>query len=392
MKIKIDNIDHLGRGISKIAGKVCFIPKSIPGDIVNVSLYKENKNYNILKLDNIDSLSSLRCDYKCPYYLECGGCNIRGLNYQEQLKFKENKVKDIFKKYLNMEIKPNVIGSKKTEGYRNKITYHYDKYLGLVGEYNGIISIDRCLLVSDRVNELYELIKKEDLSKIKKITIRECDNGLILDIDGDMFISNLSNKCISIFMNGKQVYFKEDGYIKLKDLKFKISHDSFFQINTSNITTLYDEIVRVGNFTSNDKVIDLYSGVGSIGIYIAKYIKKVTGIEIIKNAVKDAEYNIKINNINTVSYVCGDVGKINDIDINGDILIVDPPRTGMDKRSTGIINESGIKKIIYVSCDPMTLVRDLKILTNYSISNISVIDMFPETHHTECVCLLMLKN
>ena len=193
-------------------------------------------------------------------------------------------------------------------------------------------------------------------------------------------------------MNNRNVYFKEDGYIRLNDLKFRISHDSFFQINTSNITALYDEIIKVGNFTKSDRVIDLYSGVGSIGIYIAKYVKKVTGIEIVKNAVIDAEYNIEINRIDNVSYVCGDVAKINDKDIIGDILIVDPPRIGMDKRSTRIINDSGIKKIIYVSCNPMTLVRDLKDLTNYNISNISVVDMFPETHHVESVVLLTLKK
>ena len=177
MKLKIDNMDHLGRGISKIDGKICFIPKTIPGDIVEASLYKENKKYNIFKMDKLDMSSKLRCDYICPYYLECGGCNIRGLDYQEQLKFKENKVKNIFRKYLNIEIKPNVIGSKDTEGYRNKITYHYDQHLGLVGEYNKIIPIDRCLLVSDKVNEVYELIKKEDLRKIKKVTIRECNKS-----------------------------------------------------------------------------------------------------------------------------------------------------------------------------------------------------------------------
>jgi len=162
----------------------------------------------------------------------------------------------------------------------------------------------------------------------------------------------------------------------------------FFQINTSNISKLYNEIIRYGEFTKNDVVIDLYCGVGSISLYIAKYVKSVLGIEIVEDAIKDAKENAKINNINNVKFLCGDVSKLIDGNINGDTLIVDPPRIGIDEYSLEVINKSKINKIIYVSCDPMTLVRDIKKLDNYELCNISVVDMFPQTHHVESITVL----
>ena len=227
---------------------------------------------------------------------------------------------------------------------------------------------------------------------VKLITIKECDNGLILIISGKLEVDSLINKCIQIIINDEIVYKKEDGYINIGDIKYKVSPKAFFQINTSNISNLYDEIVRYGNFNKNDKVIDLYCGVGSISLYIAKYVKSVLGIEIVPDAIKDAKENAKINKINNANFLCGDVSKLIDDNIDGDILIVDPPRTGLDKHTVNVINEKGIQKLIYVSCDVMTLVRDIKLLTNYEVKDISVVDMFPGTHHVECVSLLCRRN
>ena len=388
MQVKITSMDHLGNGIAKVDNKVIFIPKSIPSDEVDIDIYREYKKYSVGKIKEINKKSASRIDAECPYYSICGGCNIGNLSYDNQLLFKENKVKNIFKKYLNLDITPTVIGSNKQYKYRNKITYHIDKKLGLIGEFGGVIDIDKCLLVSDKVNELYREIKKLDLSMVKLITIKECDNGLILIISGKLEVDSLINKCIQITINDEIVYKKEDGYINIGDLKYKVSPKAFFQINTSNISNLYDEIVKYGNFNKNDKVIDLYCGVGSISLYIAKYVKSVLGIEIVPDAIKDAKENAKINKINNANFLCGDVSKLIDDNIDGDILIVDPPRTGLDKHTVDVISEKKIKKLIYVSCDVMTLVRDIKLLTNYEIKDISVVDMFPGTHHTECVVKL----
>ncbi len=392
MKVKITSMDHKGNGIAKLDNKVIFVPKSIPDDYVDIDIYRDYKNYSIGRINKITKKSDSRVDLICPYYDMCGGCNISNLSYAEQLLFKENKVKNIFKKYLDLDINPKVIGSKMKYGYRNKITYHKDDVLGLIGEFCGIIDIDKCYLVSDKVNELYQEIKKLDISLVKLITIRECDNGLILIIDGKLDTNSLKDLCISIIMNDKIIYQKEDGYIHVGELKYKVSPKAFFQINTSNISNLYDEIIRYGKFTKNDSLIDLYSGVGSISLYVAKYVKNVLGIEIIPEAIDDAWENAKINNIDNAKFICGDVNKLIDDNVKCDVLIVDPPRVGLDKHTVEIINDSKIKKIIYVSCDTMTLVRDIKLLDNYELTDITVVDMFPQTHHVECVSLLCRRN
>ena len=388
MKVKIIDMDHKGNGIGKIDNKVIFIPKSVAGDYVDIDIYKENKKYNIGKINKIVDKSDLRINAVCPYYEVCGGCNISNLNYADQLEFKKNKVINVFKKYLNVDINPNIIGSKREYGYRNKITYHNDACLGLIGEFDGIVNIDKCLLVSDKVNELYSEIKKLDLLLVKLITIRECNNGLILIVDGKLDIDNLKTYCIEIVVNNKTVYQKEAGYIKIGNLKYKVSPKSFFQINTSNISNLYDEIIKYSEFTNEDKVIDLYCGVGSISLYIAKYVKSVLGIEIIPEAIKNAKENAKINQIENAQFICGDVSKLIDDNIDCDTLIVDPPRVGLDRHTIDVINKKKINKLIYVSCDAMTLVRDIKLLNNYKLENISVIDMFPETHHCESITVL----
>ena len=336
--------------------------------------------------------SSKRQEAICPYYEKCGGCQISNLSYLEQLEFKKNKVKNIFSKYLNKSIDPVIIDSDKRYQYRNKITFHNEGELGLVSIENRCMPIDRCLLVSDKVNQIYELIKREDTSRLDKLIIKECDNGIILSIYGIINYNKFRDLCISIYVDDKRVYFKEEGYIYVKDIKYLISNKSFFQINTSNISKLYDLIIQYGKFNGTERVIDLYCGVGSISLYVSRYVDSVLGIEIVDDAIKDARKNANNNMISNVSFICSDVSLVIDDNINCDVLIVDPPRVGIDKHTIDVINKSGIKKIIYVSCDPMTLVRDIKRLDNYEFVDITLVDMFPQTHHVENVILLQRKD
>ena len=224
-----------------------------------------------------------------------------------------------------------------------------------------------------------------------KMIIKECDNGIILSIYGIINYNKFRDLCISIYVDDKRVYFKEEGYIYVKDIKYLISNKSFFQINTSNISKLYDLIIQYGKFNGTERVIDLYCGVGSISLYVSRYVDSVLGIEIVDDAIKDARKNANNNMISNVSFICSDVSLVIDDNINCDVLIVDPPRVGIDKHTIDVINKSGIKKIIYVSCDPMTLVRDIKRLDNYEFVDITLVDMFPQTHHVESCVLMCLK-
>lgn len=393
MKIKIEKMDHLGRGIGYNDGKIVFVPKAVMGDILDIEIISNHRKYDIGKINKIIQSSDNRIVAKCSYYNECGGCHISNLKYFDQVGFKKDKIVDMFKRYLNININPRVIDSEKEFEYRNKITYQVKNgKIGLVDINNNFIEIDKCLLVSDRVNKLLGALKNEDLSKVTKIVIRECNNGLILSIIGDMNVDNLVNECLEIYINGVKKYSLEEGYLYIDNLKYRVSDKSFFQINTGTIKRLYDEIVRYGNFTGSERVIDLYCGVGSISLYVSRYVKSVLGIEIVKEAINDANYNKKINNIDNASFICSDVSKIIDKNIDGDILIVDPPRAGLDKHTREIINNANIKKIIYVSCDPMTLVRDIQELDKYKLVEVSVVDMFPQTEHVECVSVLQRKN
>lgn len=393
MEIKIIDLDHKGNGIARIDNKIVFIPKTIPLDLVDIDIVKNHKKYDDGRVNKIISGSEDRIESLCPYYEICGGCNISNLNYNKQLEYKKNKIINIFKRYLNMDINLEIIGSDNRYEYRNKITYQCKNgVLGLVSIDNDLLNIDRCAIVSDKVNNLYENICKEDLSKVEKVIIKECDNGLILSIDGEMEIDNFKDMCLSIYINRECVYKKDDGYINIGDIKYRVSMDSFFQVNSKNISRLYDVVVKYGNFNKSDRVIDLYCGVGSISLYISEYVDSVLGIEIISDAISDAKENALLNNIDNVDFICGDVSKLVDDNVSGNVVIVDPPRIGLDNHTVNVLNNIDIDKLIYVSCDSMTLVRDLKKLDKYEIKVVTLVDMFPQTHHVESVILLQKKN
>lgn len=409
MEVRIIDMDHKGNGIGRINNKIVFIPKGITGDLVDIEIVKSHRNYDEGRILKITQSSVDRIDSLCPYYDICGGCNISNLCYTKQLEYKKDKIVNIFKRYLGMEIDPVIIGSNNRYEYRNKITYRcVNGKLGLVSIDNDLVEIDRCYLVSDKVNELYEIISKEDLSWVDKVIIKECNNGLILGIYGNVDINNgdsidnlcfnnknisylidsIKDMCLSIYVNGICVCKNNDGYIYIGDLKYRVSLNSFFQVNTDNISRMYDVIVKYGDFCKNDRVIDLYCGVGSISLYVSRYVKSVLGIEIINDAINDAKENALLNGIDNVDFICGDVSKLVDDNVDGNKIIVDPPRTGLDNHTIDVLNEIDVDRLIYVSCDVMTLVRDLKKLDKYEIKDITLVDMFSQTHHVESIVLL----
>ncbi len=392
MKVDIIDLDHKGNGIARVDNKVVFIPKCIPSDIALIEIVKSHKKYDEGRVLELIEASGDRIDTICPYYNICGGCNISSLNYNKQLEYKKNKIINIFKRYLNLDINPNIIGSDKRYEYRNKITFQCDNNVcGLVSIDNKLINVNECLLVSERVNNLYKKICSEDISLVKKIIIKECDNGLILNIIGNINIDNFKELCLSIYMNDECVYMNGDGYISIGDIKYRVSKDSFFQVNSSNISNLYDVVLKYGEFKNTDNVIDLYCGVGSISLYVSRYVNSVLGIEIIEDAIRDARENAKLNNIGNASFICGDVSSLVDDNVSGNIIIVDPPRVGLDSHTIEVLNNINVEKLIYVSCDPMTLVRDLGKLDKYIVKDITLVDMFPNTHHVESVVLLNKK-
>lgn len=398
--LKIEKLDHYGRGITKLDNKTIFVENALPDEIVEIKIDKEKKKFIEASVLKYIEKSNKRIEPKCPYYNHCGGCNIMHLSYEEQLKFKQEKIENIINKYLNAKVKiNNIVKSDISDFYRNKVTFQVKENIGFYKNNTyDIISIDKCIISSALINSCIKYLKEPNLKDINKIICRTTSlNELMVIIETknkSLDITPLKNIATSIYLKINDeyinIYGKENIQEKLENYKFKISPDSFFQININTCLKLYNKIKEyVGN---NKNVIDLYCGTGSIGIFISKN-NNVIGIEINEDAIKDAIENKKINNLNNINFLCGDSGKkLKELDFNPDIIIVDPPRSGLNNETIKNILKYNSKEIIYVSCDPMTLVRDLNILNEYyEIKEITPFDMFPNTHHIENIAYLFKK-
>lgn len=366
--VTIVDYDHKGRGIARINNKIVFIPNTIIGEIVEIEIIKEKKKYMEAKVLSFIKESPTRVKNNCPYYPKCGGCDLLHIPYDDQLKYKEQKVKNIINKYTKEEIKiNNIIPSDKQFNYRNKVTLQVDR--NKIGFYekesNNIIEIKKCLLLDDKLNNY--------LKKINNTT-----QQIILRTNSNEVLDNNSKTIIKEI--GKYKYF--------------VSLESFFQVNDNVTHKMYEQIKSYCNSTKNDFILDLYCGTGTIGIYLSEECKEVLGVEINKQAILDANRNKKLNKISNINFIANDVSKvINKIEFKPTIIVVDPPRAGLDDKTIKEIIKINPHTVVYTSCDPMTLARDLNILKYYfRIDEITPFDMFPNTYHVECVCRLSKKE
>lgn len=403
IELEIEKLDHQGRGISKSNGYVFFIPNALPGERVIVNIEKIKKNIVNANVEKFITLSKDRVNSICPYFEKCGGCDLLHLSYLNQTLFKENKIKEIMDKFCGCKFKINsIIKCDDNLFYRNKVTFQMDNELGFYEKgTNKVVSIDSCKIVNENVNNLLNVLNDEELiNGINQIIVRSnLNNQLLLIVESsnnfnkNKFIKLVSDYVDSIVINNEIILGGGNIIERLGDYKFIISPNSFFQVNTKQTINLYNQIKEYADLNKNDVLLDLYCGTGTIGIYLSKYCKKVIGIEINEIAIKDANKNKEINNINNIDFICGDALKeIKKLNINPDVVVVDPPRAGLDKKDIDNIFKLNANRIVYVSCDPITLARDLNILGNkYNIIELTPVDMFPNTSHVECVCY-MIKN
>lgn len=381
-----ERLDDFGNGVCHISGKVIFVSNLLPLEEARIKVVLEKKKYMIGEVVEYLKKSNERVISKCPYK-KCG-CALMNLSYEKTLEYKKNRVVSLLKKFAFINISDiEVISSDLVYGYRNKVSLKVKD--GKIGYFkngtNDLIEIDSCLILSNRINEIIGVLKKEELSSVTSIVIKDMDEVLI-DIEGYMNISNLEKYAASIFMNGKCVYGIEKVMSSLMDYKFFVSKDSFFQVNKNVTSKLYSKVLEYAG--RGDKLIDLYCGTGTIGMFLSKNYKEVLGIEINKSAVECALENKKINGINNISFKCGDANKLCKGE-RADTVVVDPARAGLSSLGIKNILEINPKKIVYVSCNPVTLARDLKELSlKYKLKDICLFDMFPWTYHVETVCLL----
>lgn len=434
-----------GEGIAKINDFTIFIPGAIKGEKVKILVVKVLSSYAFAKILEILEKSENRIEPDCKTYKRCGGCNLRHIKYQETLKQKQNSVQSLVDKTLKNKIKvKETIGMENPYYYRNKVQYPVgiDKdgkpQIGVfANRSHEIIPIEKCFIQNEKSEEIAKYIF--DLWNENKYTIynEKTRKGLlrhiviktgiktnqymcILVINGQgfdnekEFVSKITNKykeITSIIVNANMKNTNVilglenrtifgNGYIedKLGEYIFKISPLSFYQVNPIQAEKLYNLGIEKANITKDDIIFDLYCGIGTISLFMSKYAKKVYGIEIVEEAIKAAKENAEINNVDNVEFIAGDVEKalsniIYDRKIIPDIVMVDPPRRGLDNTSINNILNIKSKRLVYISCNPATLVRDLaKLEEMYEVKEIVPVDMFPFTSHIETVTVLIQKN
>lgn len=389
MHVVCERLDDFGRGVGHVSGKVIFVSNLLPLEEARVKVVINKKKYMVGEVVEYLKKSSERVISRCPY--ENCGCALMNLSYEKSLYYKKNRVISLLKKFASIDLVDiDIVSSDLVYRYRNKVSLKVRN--GKIGYFkngsNDLIEIDRCLILSDRINEIIEVLKKEDLNGVSSIVIKDMDEVLI-DIEGYMDISNLKRHVSSIFMNGKLAFGKEKIISSLMGYKFLVSKDSFFQINKGVTEKLYSKVMEYAG--NGDKLIDLYCGSGTIGMILSKNYKEVLGIEINKSAVECAKESMKINEINNISFRCGDANRLCEGE-SADTVVVDPARAGLSSLGIKNILDISPEKIVYVSCNPVTLARDLKELSlNYKLKDICLYDMFPWTYHVESVCLLERK-
>ena len=443
---EVDIIDNgfEGEGIAKINNFTIFIPGVIKGERVKILIVKVLSSFAYGKALEIIKKSEHRKDLDCDTYKRCGGCDLRHIDYNETLNIKRNMVQSLVNKALKNKIKVNdTIGMKIPYYYRNKLIYpvgtdeNGEVFAGIyASRTHTIIKPEKCFIQDEESQEIVqtivELFNKFKLTAyneenkkglIRNIMIKKGKKTnqvlVVLVLSNEQLpyeeeiinellskhknivsvVKNINSKNTNVVLGEKNINVYGEGYLYdyLGEYKFKISPNSFYQVNPIQAEILYNIGVESAKITSNDVVFDLYCGIGTISIFMSKFANKVYGIEIVDQAIEDAKQNALINNIDNVQFFVGDCEKIvdkliNEKNIIPDVVMVDPPRKGLDNTTINNIISIKPRQLIYISCNPATLVRDLSIFEEaYDINSIQPVDMFPFTKHTENIAVLKLK-
>ena len=400
MRVKIEKLDHFGRGICYIDGKICFVEDTLPGEEVKIKIILEKKKYMLGRVKDFYSISSDRVDDLCPYKDKCGGCDLSHLSYKMENEYKCLKVKEILKKYADVdEVLVEDVSFGEEYNYRNKITLHGDH--NIIGYYkknsNDIVPINKCLLVDEKINHIINVINMMNSdNEYKDIIIRVSNDSeeVLISITGKVKgYEVLEDLCDSLIINDEVIKGERCILSFIGEKKFIISDKGFFQVNKTLTERLYNEVLNIVKEVKPKKVLDLYCGCGTIGIYISDYVDEVIGVEVFKESIENAKKNKKLNNCHNIRFICDKVENVIDnIKDNTDLVIVDPPRGGLDKTSIDVLLSMNVNNLIYVSCDPVTLARDIKLLKEkYDVVSVKPFNMFSKTYHVECVCLLKAK-
>lgn len=484
--LTIEKIAAEGNGLGYFEGKVVFVPRVIPGDVVTVQVVKKKRDFFIAKLIKIEKESPFRLKPLCEHFGICGGCTWQILPYEKQLEFKQQQVEDQLIRigHLPLPSISPIIGSQNIQFYRNKLEftfsnkrwflenekivegsdYEKDSYaLGfhIPGMFSKVLDIKQCVLQEDPSNAIRNFVRDYSLSKnlsyfdivnhtglLRNIIIRisyttkeimviivagaaeredydivkekgksknrfypylsKNDKDKVVDlldaiiekfpqVTSAYYVANdKGNDTMAtspIFHHWGKKFITET----MDDLVFIIGPKSFYQTNSPQAYKLYSLVKELAQLSKDEIVYDLYTGTGTIALFVAKDVKKVVGIEYVEQAIEDAKLNAKENGIDNATFFAGDMKDVLNQEFisnngNPDVIILDPPRGGIDKEVADVILNARPKRIIYVSCNPATQGRDLSILSKeYNIEAVQPVDMFPHTQHVENIVALKLK-
>lgn len=445
IEVNITGLGSSGEGVGKADGFTVFVHGALPGEKVSVKLFQVKKSYASGRILNILEESPQRVKPQCAFYEKCGGCQLQHLNYEGQLSVKRQQVKDAIERIGHItccEVLP-VLGMENPWHYRNKMQFPAAKTEGKIqiGCYaaltHNVINIDDCLIQKQANNKIMQVVRQwmqqfnisaydETTGKgvVRHVMGRAgAKNGEVMavivtacydiphagelvtmlktEVDGlKSIVQNINKKRTNIIMGAKNrvLYGKSTIKDRLGNLKFNISPLSFFQVNSAQTEKLYATALDFAALSGKETVIDCYCGTGTISLYLAQKARKVYGIEIVEPAIKDANENAKANNIANAEFICGDAAvempALLKSGVKPDTVLLDPPRAGCDKKVLAAIAGVKPEKIVYVSCNPASLARDMAFLTEngYKAVKAQPVDMFPMTSHIETVVLLSKLN
>ncbi len=443
--VNIESLGYEGEGVAKIDGYPIFIPGALKGECVRIEIIKAKKKYAHGKLLEIIEKSNERREPKCINYEKCGGCTLMHLNYEGQLDFKFHRAKDCIKKIggLDDNLVKYTLGMKNEYRYRNKSIFSVgvveeEIAIGFFSEKtHEIINMDMCLLQDEEADKIIKVVRSwmekysiipakkdgifQEQGLIRNIMIRKgfksnevmvvlvttdkeipYKEELISDLKKEVsnltsIIQNINSKDTNLVLGDKCVTLWGQDYISdyIGKYKFNISPLSFFQVNPAQTEVLYSKALEYANLSGNEIVFDAYCGTGTITLFLSQKAKKVYGVEIVEQAIENARINAKQNGVTNSDFSVGKsedvIPKLIEEGVKPDVIVVDPPRKGCDVKLLDAIGEAQPKRVVYVSCDPSTLARDLKHLerVGYRVLEVQPVDMFPMTKHVECVTLLV---
>ncbi|RNA66775.1 23S rRNA (uracil(1939)-C(5))-methyltransferase RlmD [Alteribacter keqinensis] len=445
INVTFEDLTHDGAGVAKVNGYPIFVPRALPDEEAEIKIIKVKKNFAIGRLINVTKESSNRTKPPCPIFKRCGGCQLQHLSYEGQLEYKQKHVKDVLARIGGLPDVPvhETLGMEDPWRYRNKAQVPVGERGGhiIAGFYaersHEIVDMPNCVIQHEENDKVVQLVKglakkygiraydeKKHKGTLRHIVTRhgktsgelmvvlvtrgkELPNkkNLVDDIRENLphvtsIVQNINPKRTNVIFGEKtEVLWGEDViYDSIGDIRFAISPRSFYQVNPSQTKVLYDKALEYADLSGSETVIDAYCGIGTISLFLAQKAKKVLGVEVVPEAIKDAKNNAKLNGLTNTDFVVGEAEKVmpwwSAQGVRPEVVVVDPPRKGCDEELLEAIVNMKPERVVYVSCNPATLARDLKYLDEhgYETKEVQPVDMFPQTTHVECVAQLVLKS